>query len=142
MSQTETVTTYKAGPKNPTGKHLCHDGKIQAEEKTTVKLELAHLSLETVLYFTGQDCGAAVHYQPIPKASETSTPQDIEKGRVLVSLNTTVTVKHQIRTVMLKAQLLLVWRTKNQQKCCDKRVTACREPAGTKHLRSCELTAL
>lgn len=77
MSQTDTVTTYKAGPKNPKGKSLCHDGKARAEEKTAVKLELAHLSLETVLTvlcFTGKDCGAALHYQPFPKATETSTP--------------------------------------------------------------------
>lgn len=88
VSQTETVTTCKAGPKNPKGKSLCHDGKSQAEEETTVKLELAHLSLETVLtvlYFTGKDCGAALHYQPLPKATETSRPQETEKGRVLMS---------------------------------------------------------
>lgn len=61
---------------------------LKAEEKTTVKFELEHLSLETVLtvlYFSGKDCGAALHYQPLPKAAETSTPWETEKGNVVMS---------------------------------------------------------
>lgn len=42
VSQTDTVTTCKAGIKNPEGKSLCYDGKPQPEEKTALKLELAY----------------------------------------------------------------------------------------------------
>lgn len=42
VSQTNTVTTYKAGPKNPEGKSLCYDGRTQPEEKIALKLELAY----------------------------------------------------------------------------------------------------
>lgn len=42
VSQTDTVTTHKAGPKNPEGKSLCCYGKTQPKEKTALKLELTY----------------------------------------------------------------------------------------------------
>lgn len=42
VSQTDTVTTYKAGLKNPEGRSLCYHRKTQPEEKIALKLELTY----------------------------------------------------------------------------------------------------
>jgi len=42
VSQTGTVTNYKAGPKNSEGQSLCYDGKTQPEEKIALSLELEY----------------------------------------------------------------------------------------------------